>query len=164
MKRATSTLLLAFLAVCRLCGAFLPAPARTTTTIVAVRHRALSSSPSARSQQGRHRTSVRMQQQPGSDEELQVAVSRLAAQVEDLTAMVAQLAAEPAGGAGGAKGINGAVVDTGAGVPVVSTKAKGESKPPLVRCVKMGRVRNIDICTACSCVFPLLNSGPLAPL
>ena len=78
-----------------------------------------------------------MQQMGSSDEELQVAVSKLAAQVEDLTAMVAQLAGEPAGGAGGAKGINGAVVDAGAAVPVVSTTSKGksESKPPLVRCV-----------------------------
>lgn len=84
-----------------------------------------------------------MQQKSGSsDEELEVAVSKLAAQVEDLTAMVAQLAAEPAGFAGSAKGINGAVVDAGAAVPVVSTKVKDESKP-LVRSVSTsgGRVR-----------------------
>lgn len=74
-----------------------------------------------------------MQQSGSGDDELQVAVSKLAAQVEDLTAIVAQLAAEPAGGAGSAKGINGAVVDAGATVTVVSTKAKGDSKP-LVRC------------------------------
>lgn len=135
MKRATSTLLLTFLAVCRLCGAFLPAPATTTTTTSVFQHRPFSSLPSARSQHGRHGASVRMQQQSGSDEELQVAVSKLAAQVEDLTAMVAQLAAEPAGVAGSAKGINGAVVDASAAVPVVSTKAKGESKS-LVRCVR----------------------------
>lgn len=78
------------------------------------------------------------QQHPGSsNEELQVAVSKLAAQVEDLTAMVAQLAAEPAGGAGSAMGINGAVVDAGAAVPVVSTKAKGGPQQPLVRYVRI---------------------------
>lgn len=89
-----------------------------------------------------------MQQSGSSDEELQVAVSKLAAQVEDLTAMVAQLAAEPVGGAGGENGINGAVVDAGAAVPVVSTKAKGESKTPLVRCVPV-RFRHILISERC---------------
>lgn len=72
------------------------------------------------------------QQQSGSEQELQVAVRRLAEQVEDLSAMVAQLAAEPAGGADTARAINGGVVDGGAAVPVVPTKAAKESKP-LVR-------------------------------
>lgn len=72
-----------------------------------------------------------------SDKELQLAVSRLAEQVEDLTAMVAQLAGQPAGVAGSAaKGINGAVVSGGdAAVPVVpAAKAKSAaSSAPLVR-------------------------------
>lgn len=91
-----------------------------------------------------------MQQSGSSDEELQVAVSKLAAQVEDLTAMVAQLAAEPAGGAGSAKGINGAVVDAGAAVPVVSTESKGDSKPPLVRCVPV-HFRRMFMCALHDC-------------
>lgn len=78
-----------------------------------------------------------MQQQPGSDQELQVAVSKLAGQVEELTAMVAQLAAEQAGGNSNAKNINGAVLDGGAAVPAAPVKtaesgAKSGSKP-LVR-------------------------------
>lgn len=71
-----------------------------------------------------------------SDQELHVAVSRLAEQVEELTAMVAQLAGQPAGDAGSsAKGINGAVVGGGSvAVQVVPvTKAKGDSSAPLVR-------------------------------
>ncbi len=126
------------LAGCRLCGAFFAPPAAAPTTSAAPQHRAFSSLPSflpSRGNDGSIRaSSVRMQQQqPGSDQELQVAVRKLAEQVEDLTAMVAQLAAEPAGSAGTARTINGGVVEGGvASVPVVSTKAKDGSKP-LVR-------------------------------
>lgn len=81
-----------------------------------------------------------MQQGSGSDQELQVAVSKLAGQVEELTAMVAQLAAEPGGNAGTAKAVNGGVVDGGAALPVVSTKAKG-GLTPLVRYGQTGAVR-----------------------
>lgn len=78
-----------------------------------------------------------MQQQPGSDQELQVAVSKLAGQVEELTAMVAQLAGEQVASKSNAKGINGAVLDGGAalpGAPAETPKsgAKSGSKP-LVR-------------------------------
>lgn len=63
-----------------------------------------------------------------SDEELQVAVRTLAAQVEDLTAMVRRLAEETGVGAGGAEAapsatshnINGSAIGNGAGVPGVT--------------------------------------------
>ncbi|CAM9523102.1 unnamed protein product [Pylaiella littoralis] len=128
------------LAYCGLCGAFLPPPtATTTTTATAAFHpRALSSSPSGRGQGRSSRTSIVRMQHGGSsssDQELHVAVSRLAEQVEELTAMVAQLAGQPAGDAGSsAKGINGAVVGGGSvAVQVVPvTKAKDDSSAPLV--------------------------------
>ncbi|CAM9618212.1 unnamed protein product [Ectocarpus fasciculatus] len=119
------------LAWCGLCGAFLPPPAGTTT---ARRQQALlppSAAGTGRrcSGAGAAASAVRMQQgSGGSDQELQVAVSKLAGQVEELTAIVAQLAAEPEGSAGAAKAINGGVVDGGAALPVVSAKAKGGSK------------------------------------
>ncbi|CBJ27335.1 conserved unknown protein [Ectocarpus siliculosus] len=134
MKRrhATSPLLTlaCALAWCGLCGAFVPPPAGTTT---AWRQQAPLPPSAAGTRRrcggGGAASAVRMQQGSGSDQELQVAVSKLAGQVEELTAMVAQLAAEPGGNAGAAKAINGGVVDGGSALPVVSTKAKGGSTP-----------------------------------
>lgn len=139
MMRHSPLHLAILLAGCRLCGAFFAPPAAATTaTSAAPQHRAFSSSPTSPPSRGEHgskrASSVRMQQQqPGSDQELQVAVRKLAEQVEDLTAMVAQLAAEPVGSVDTARAINGGVVEGGvASVPVVSTKSKDGSKP-LVR-------------------------------
>lgn len=87
-----------------------------------------------------------MQQQ--DNDELQVAVRTLAAQVEDLTAMVRQLAVDQPGGVvatatvvAGAEispllpatqNLNGAAVGNGAAVPVVKA-AKGGGSGELVR-------------------------------
>lgn len=104
-------------------------------------------------------------QQGSSDQELQVAVSKLAGQVEELTAMVAQLAAEPGGSAGSTTAINGGVVDGGAALPVVSTKAKGESKP-LVRygqtaAVCDGGYADYFALLSRSCVVRRLSNSPV---
>ena len=74
--------------------------------------------------------------QEASDDELQLAVRQLAAQVEDLRAIVLQLAESGGVGVGSADAatspqvhnINGATVDTSAAVPVPAAKAaKGAS-------------------------------------
>lgn len=81
-----------------------------------------------------------MQEQAGNDDELQVAVRTLAAQVEDLTALVRQLVAEPAGtgvgnvaAASASQNINGADVGGGVAVPVVPTKASKGGSAQLVK-------------------------------
>ncbi|CAM9607341.1 unnamed protein product [Hapterophycus canaliculatus] len=127
------------LANCCLCGAFLPPPAAMTTATTAWQRRAVSLTSMPRQYcprlpRERGSSAVRMQQQPGSDQELQVAVSKLAGQVEELTAMVAQLAGEHAGGKSSAKSINGAVLEGVAAVPVAPAKTaksgtKSGSKP-----------------------------------
>lgn len=138
MKRAAVALAFA-LAYCGTCGAFLPPLAASTL------NRGMSLSPSVGGHWERipHRsaaTAVRMAQE-SSDEELQLAVRQLAAQVEDLRAIVLQLA-EPGGvGAGSldagaatsqAQTINGATVDSSAAVPVPPAKAAKDASAPLV--------------------------------
>lgn len=144
MKQTTAVLstrrlaLACALAYCSLCGAFLPPPIvgtfdrRTVSSTSACGRQARLSSGSATS-------AARMQQQHGGDDDLQVAVRNLAAQVEDLTAIVRQLATEsPPAGVDGAdssstQNINGAAVGNGATVPLVSAKAAKDEPRQLVR-------------------------------
>lgn len=81
-----------------------------------------------------------MTQEP-SDDELQLAVRQLAAQVEDLKAIVLQLAesggvgvgSADAGASSQARNINGATVDSSsAAVPVPPAKAAKGASAPLV--------------------------------
>lgn len=137
-KRAAIALGFA-LAYCRLCGAFLPPPAVSTL------NRDISSPRSVAGQWERiprrgTATAIRMTQESG-DEELQLAVRQLAAQVEDLRAIVMQLA-EPAGVQTGSVGaatssqgqnINGAAVDSSAAIPVLPAKPAKGAAAPLVR-------------------------------
>lgn len=145
MRRRSLQMACALLAYCGLCGAFLPPPP-IATTLGQHRTSSVASSPTRSGRRSRGSTNtgaVRMQQQ--DNDELQVAVRTLAAQVEDLTAMVKMLAEEQPGGAavvvGGAdssslppatQNLNGAAVGSGAAVPVVKA-AKGGGSGELVR-------------------------------
>lgn len=63
-------------------------------------------------------------QQEGGNNELQLAVKTLAAQVQDLTTMVKQLADDTTTATGGASQIiNGAAVENNAAVPVAPSTA-----------------------------------------
>lgn len=137
MKRSAVALAFA-LAYCGLCGAFLPPLAVTTL------NRRMPSPWSARGQSERiprrsAATAVRMTQEP-TDDELQLAVRQLAAQVEDLKAIVLQLAESGGVGAGSAaagassqaQNINGATVDSSAAVPAPPAKAAKGASAPLV--------------------------------
>lgn len=128
------------LSACGLCGAFL-LPHATQAPVVRHRHRILSARyPLQHSVRypvvhGGSKALCRMQ--VGGDDELQLAVQNLAAQVEDLTAMVKQLADETMATAGKAgapsQSINGAAVENHAAVPVAASapsmvKAKSDAE------------------------------------
>ena len=138
MRRPAVALAFA-LAYCGLGTAFLPPLAVTTL------NRGMPSPSSLGVQQWERiprRTAViavRMTQEP-SDDELQLAVRQLAAQVEDLKAIVLQLAESGGVGAGSAdavvssqaRNINGATVDSSAAVPMPPAKAAKGASAPLV--------------------------------
>lgn len=122
---------------CGLCGAFLPPPA-ARGPVLNRNHRAVASLSNplrrgARSRIAGTNVACRMQQEGGEDE-LQLAVKTLAAQVQDLTAMVKQLADDTTVATGGAsKLINGAAVENNAAVPIAPTtvpEGKGKSAGP----------------------------------
>lgn len=118
------------LLACGLCGAFLPPPAALGPTLNR-NHRVVVSLSDLLQRGVRSRTAgtstnniaCRMQQEGGNNE-LQLAVKTLAAQVQDLTTMVKQLADDTTTATGGASQIiNGAAVENNAAVPVAPSTA-----------------------------------------
>lgn len=138
--------LTSLLACCGLCGAFLPPPVVVNTSRQPASASSTRPSPSARvgrrsrqlSRSGGLATANNVVRMQGStDDELQLAVRSLAAQVEDLTAVVRQLTGEQPSSSGAVattsatQNINGAAVGKGGpavpGVPAGKAASKGGS-------------------------------------